>query len=193
MQKNIFLLSCALCLSLVLVIAKPSFGSECTCAMAHFDTRWRLADGVFSGVVTEVTPVEAYMDAAKDDIPIKVTFDIASVFKTTDGFKNAITANQQFVMYTALAYKTCAGYPFQKGEKYLVYAQQRREGHEYWSLYNFPTGTFGEGGLCGGTQKFSNAKTDLDIIRRMLKMKDDTAQDPSEKGLGLRLKSYFGF
>ena len=191
MQKNIFLLFFCLFLGLIFLISKPLKASECTCAMAHFDTRWRLAEGVFSGIVTEIATVDSYMDAAKDDLPIKVTFKVLNIFKGSENFMKEVGESKQLVMYTALAEKTCAGYPYEKGKKYLVYAHQRTEGHEHWSLYNFPTGTFGEGGLCGGTQKFSEARTDLEIIRRMLKMKDDVIDE--QEGLGSRLKSYFGF
>lgn len=140
----------------------------CSCAMADFSYRWRTAAAVFTGVIQKVEIVEAMKLSELDDPPVLVTIAVRHGFKS-------VKDDTSFEMHTSLNNATCSGYPFKEGEAYLFFAYQRDEGYEHWSLYNFPTGTYGEGGLCCGTQKLEDAQADMVEIRTLLKISDDQA------------------
>lgn len=178
------------CLGLSVAVA-------CICARGSFKTRWQGADVIFRGTVKTITVDHPRHLNSYDDKPVEVIFDVAGYFKGGDGTmtefpleqplplengeKEALTTgrhtvpeedeDKQFSMHTSLQNVTCMGYPFTEGQEYLVFAYLRKEGSgNRWSLYHYPAGTYGAGGLCGGTSLYNTpeAQQDLDKIYRVL-------------------------
>ena len=80
--------------------------------------------------------------------------------------KNEEEETATFEMHTSLQNFACMGYPFEEGKEYLVYAYERTvDASEPWSFYNFPSETYGVGGLCGGTRPYREAKEEIKRIR----------------------------
>ncbi len=153
----------------------------CTCAIPEFGTIWNAADAVFTGKVTTITPVEKYRKNPLDEMPVIVELDITENFK-------GIEKEKTFTLHTSLNEHTCTGYPFRTGESYVVFAYQRTDGtFERWSFYNFPSGTWDTGGLCGGTQDAGVAHDTLDLLRARKEAPKETLIDklmprPAEPG-----------
>lgn len=123
----------------------------CLCETADIDARWRAAGAVFDGTVEEIRPVARYAPKPGMDPAVEV------VLRVGEAFKGAATG-EAFTLHTNLTKSTCMGHPFEQGESYLVFAYKRpAETRETRSLYNFPSGTWDVGGLCGGTQTLKNA------------------------------------
>ena len=86
--------------------------------------------------------------------------------KLKDTIRIGEEEKSSFTLHTSLQNLTCMGYPFKKGVEYLVYAYERRvDASEPWSLYNFPSETYGVGSLCGGTAEYRKAKEEIKRIR----------------------------
>ena len=128
----------------------------CTCLEPTLSDRHQNADVIFSGTVDEVVRIPKYHKSNMADTPIEVTFTVQDVFKGED--RKAITLHTSFKKYN------CAGFAFEVGQPYLVFAYLRRqETFEHWSLYNYPSGTYGVGGGCGGTKPLNSAKAQGEI------------------------------
>ncbi|TNE32819.1 MAG: hypothetical protein EP349_00765 [Alphaproteobacteria bacterium] len=178
-----------------------SVAAACICARGSFNTRWQAADVIFRGTVKTITVDHPRHLNAYDDKPVEITFDVVGYFKGGSGKmtefpldlpvplagdeKEALTTgryavpekdeNKQFTMHTSLQNLTCMGYPFQEGQEYLVFAYLRKEGSgNRWSLYHYPAGTYGAGGLCGGTSLYvaPEARKDLQEIYKVLRNTD---------------------
>ena len=175
-----------------------SVAVACHCARGSFHTRWQAAEVVFRGTVTDIRIDHTHRFNAYDDKPVEITFDVAGYFKggigkmtefplerpivsVADGDQELLETgryklperdeDKKFIMHTSLQNLTCMGYPFKEGAEYLVFAYLRKEGSgNRWSLYHYPSGTYGVGGLCGGTSSFSaaEAQRDLEDIYRAL-------------------------
>lgn len=116
----------------------------CTCLPPDMDTRIVQADRIFTGTLRSIETVDSMVQPGRKDPPVMVTFDVQESFKDADAKKQ--------VLHTSLTRVTCAGYPFEEGKTYLIYAYKRLAStYEKWSLYDFKTGTLDTGGLCGGT------------------------------------------
>lgn len=151
---------------------QPAFaGINCGCAEESFDRRWEKADAVFIGTVKEVKVAESFTRYKEADLPVEVTLSIDTPYK-----KGEEGDEKTFVIHTSLTHYTCTGFPFEKDQKYLVFAYQRRA-YDYipQSLYKFPSGSYDVGGFCGGTKEFVKAESDLQDIAATLKK--DTKKD----------------
>lgn len=145
-----------------LIAAPAAAKPPCTCAESSFDNRFDRADVIFTGTVSSIEKLDSFVKPYVADIPVKVTLDINTTFKGLDDEKT-------FTLMTNLTRDTCTGHPFVAGEKYLVFSYRRKEGvFEHWSMYNFSNGTYDVGGLCGGTKKISDAKDDLEQLKKKL-------------------------
>lgn len=166
---------------LTLPAAADSLQDKCLCTPAGFERRWQDAAQVFSGQVTAIEVQDKYILRGVKDQPVKVTFTVE------DGYKKAKSGDTVEV-YDSLTHDTCTGYPFELHKKYLVYTYKRLpEVREYWSLYDFPSGTVGIGGLCGGTKPANDPDTlaDTVFIQEALSAKDKTsAPETPEDGTG---------
>lgn len=150
MHKRFFLLNFIMLLLISAAIpahaARPL--STCTCAADKLERRWDASVAVIAGTVTDIKVVDEYVNYGSKDLPVEVTLQVDDVYK---GKKIGKT----FTLFTSITKVTCTGHPFELGKKYLIFAYERQDAKfERWSLYEFPTGTYDVGGLCGGTQLF---------------------------------------
>ena len=154
--------------TLIFLTLIPVAAWACQCVMPEFDMKWKTVDAVFAGKVTAITPLEQFRKSPLDEMPVKVDIEILHLYK--GGIEGKTIS-----LHTSLNDHTCTGYTFKTGESYLVYGYQRKaETFERWSFYNFPSGTWDVGGLCGGTLPLASAeaKTDLAKIRARQKKKE---------------------
>lgn len=136
---------------------------SCSCAASPFETRVQQAGRIFSGTVRSIEIAENMVEPGRKDPPVIVTFDVDESFKDAD--------SRQQVLHTSLTRVTCAGYPFEEGHAYLIYAYPRLAStYERWSLYDFKTGTYDTGGLCGGTIEASDDRA-LSEIKELQALK----------------------
>lgn len=185
---------------LILLFLEISAAEACHCARGSFNARWQEADVIFRGTVKEINVDHRRHLNAYDDKPVEVTFDVSGYFKggigkMTEFLLDRPIANgkeilevgryavperdedKNFILQTSLQNLTCMGYPFKEGEDYLVFAYLRKEGAgNRWSLYHYPSGSYGVGGLCGGTIPFNTpeAQRDLGDIYRNLNLAGKT-------------------
>ena len=89
------------------------------------------------------------------------------------------------MLHTSLKRVTCAGYPFEEGKTYLIYAYKRLAStYERWSLYDFKTGTLDTGGLCGGTIEVTDDRAVSEIEKlHALKASNDSRLLPRKPEL----------
>lgn len=187
----------------ILSVSGISVAAACICARGSFQTRWQEAEVVFRGTVKEIRVDHIRHLNAYDDKPVEITFSVLAYFKGGTGkmvefpLETPLLADKDteeiletgrhvlpereedknFLMHTSLQNRTCMGYPFKEGEEYLVFAHMREEGSgNRWSLYHYPSGTYGAGGLCGGTAAFNTpeAQRDLENIHRVLSLAGKT-------------------
>lgn len=138
---------------------------KCTCTAKSFDTRWNDSAAVFLGTVKSIKTVEKYVEYGNDDLPVEVTLSVDDAYKGTE-------TGEDFVLHTSLTRGTCTGHPFEEGKKYLLFVYRREaETFEYWSLYDFPSGTYDVGGLCGGTKGIKDAETAVDMREIMKRIR----------------------
>jgi hypothetical protein len=171
----------ALIFSVFLIVLTVSFpkgvtagplNTRCLCTPDSFMNRWHKANAVFTGTVTNIKEMKDYTRRG-DETAVEVTLHV------DEAFKNA-NADQDFVLYSSLPKYSCRGFGFEKGRRYLVYAYMREpQVFEYWSAYDFPSGTYGSGGVCGGIKTMDDKRTapEIDSIRKDLK------ENPPPKGL----------
>ena len=144
----------------VVLCVASSTAQACTCLEATLSDRWRNADIIFSGTVESISTIRKYMKDNITDTPIEVFLNVSEVFKGKIKSKN-----KGFVLHTSQQKYNCAGHPFEVGQSYLVFAYLRRaETFEHWSLYNYPSGTYGIGGGCGGTKPLESKKAQEEIL-----------------------------
>lgn len=137
--------------------------SACQCVPPTFETKWKTADAIFSGTVTAITPIEKYRKSPLDEMPVRVDIAITTLYKGSFDKKT-------IELFTSLNTHTCTGYAFKTGESYLIYGYQRKaETYERWSFYNFPSGTWDIGGLCGGTVPLAEGKADIVRLKKKKK------------------------
>ncbi len=136
---------------------------ECACLAFPLEQQWAQASAVFSGTIEEIKTVEKYYDINITDPAVEVILRVDKAFKGEDAKEG-----ETFTLFTNIARKTCCGHPFVQDEKYLVFAYLR-ETYQYrpWSLYNFPSGTYDVGGLCGGTMLLKDAEDVLPKIKKL--------------------------
>lgn len=117
------------------------------------DHVYKGADDIFSSV-SEGQDLHASLQAARDRH--------AGAPGGQDSHADA-AAQKTFVLRTSRMKYTCSGYPFNEGERYLVFAYHRQPGgrSDPTDLYGFPQDTYGVGGLCGGTKEVAKAAADL--------------------------------
>jgi hypothetical protein len=107
----------------------------CTCKGVRLSTKEAVRQerdnsyAVFSGTVTEV-------DRAGKVLPMKVTFEVERAWKNVDAGE---------VMIGTAPWGGACGYPFEVGERYLVYAGGT-DGKNLWVSTCSRTGEFGESG-----------------------------------------------
>lgn len=144
------------CTALPVVLrAKPAFAlqktTKCQCMEQKLDRRWADSQAVFTGTVTDIEPVRQWTQRGNNDIPVIVTITV------DEGFK-AVEKGNIFKFHSNQHHDTCMGADFEKGTQFLFFGYERRERvFEKWSLYDFDTGTFDTGGLCGGTKRMDDA------------------------------------
>lgn len=161
------ILCLALAITVLATMSVATFADKpprvaCTCLPADIQTRTQQAERIYIGTLRSIETVESMIQPGRKDPPVIVTFDVE------ENFKDAGTKKQ--TLHTSLTRITCAGYPFEEGKTYLIYAYKRLAStYERWSLYDFKTGTFDTGGLCGGTIEVSDdrAVSEIEQLRQM--------------------------
>ncbi len=150
---------------------------SCSCAPSSLETRLQQADSIYTGTVRSIETADNMVQPGRKDPPVIVTFDVQ------DSFKDADSAEQ--VLHTSLTRVTCAGYPFEEGKTYLIYAYKRLAStYERWSLYDYKTGTLDTGGLCGGTIEATDDRAVSEIEKlRALKASNDSRLLPRKPEL----------
>lgn len=144
--------------------ARADGTDKCTCTPNTPEKRWQEADAVFVGTVESIVVSEEFKSVAFEDPPVEVTLLVDDAFKGTK-------TGEKFLLKTSLTRETCTGHPFEPWKKYIVFAYMRTaEKTESWSLYNYASGTYDVGGLCGGTKPITDKRTawDVDMIQREL-------------------------
>lgn len=165
-----------------MVIASPAAAQTCLCTEKAFDTRYKEAPVIFIGTVRSIEVVEAMRQPGWRDQPAIVQFAV------DDGIKGVATGGT-FTLHDSLTVNTCTGHPFEPSERYMVYAYARvAEKVEDWSIYDFPTGTYGTGGLCGGTKKAGDPRVPGDMERIVALQ----AAEAAEAEKAAKKKSFFG-
>lgn len=150
----------ALFLYLAAAALLPGTARACQCVIPAFETRWKSSDAIFTGTVTAITPIEKFRKSPLDEMPVRVDIAIDQIYKGQLDKKT-------LELHTSLNTHTCTGYAFKTGESYLIYGYQRKaETFERWSFYNFPSGTWDIGGLCGGTTPLAEAKADIVKLKK---------------------------
>lgn len=135
----------------------------CQCLPAPLKKRWADSGAVFTGRVTAITEVKDFIQRGNADIPVIVTVEV------TEGLKGVEKGNT-FRFHTNQHKDTCMGADYVQDKDYLFFAYERTpDVYERWSLYEFPSGTYDVGGLCGGTARLSKAETikELGALRDM--------------------------
>lgn len=133
----------------------PIHSQACQCLELALEDRVSNATAVLTGSVEDIVTLPQYIKDTLTDRPVMVRI------KSVDVFKGAshLDKDGTIILYTNLQNITCSGHPFQVDESYLVFVYQRKQdAPEHWSLYNYPSETYGVGGRCGGTK---NLKSDL--------------------------------
>jgi len=179
----------------VLSCLATSVAAGCLCARGSLKTRWQGAEVIFHGKVKEIKLNHELYENEYDDKPVDVVFEVTEYFKGGNGMMTTfpldkpiplagearegavletgrrivpeVDEDKTFTLHTSLQHVTCMGYPFEEGGDYLVFGYLREEGSgNRWSLYHYPSGTYGAGGLCGGTIPYNTpeAQHDLDDI-----------------------------
>jgi hypothetical protein len=175
------------CLSLLLLISLPAFAAQkrtqCSCMADTLEKRWEKSGAVFTGTVSEAAEVKEWSQRGNADLPliVRVTVD--------QGYKGVEKGNT-FVFHTNKSVNTCMGAEYTVGKSYLFFAYQRvPDIYERWSLYDFPSGTYDVGGLCGGTRASDDPATAAEIAEieklpkeeKLLTGKDGVIGLPPEK------------
>lgn len=168
---------CLLALPVEKVQAQKRERVACTCLPADMDTRITQADRIYTGTVRSIETADSMVQPGRKDPPVIVTFDVQDSFKDAD--------SRPQVLHTSLTRVTCAGYPFEEGKTYLIYAYKRLAStYERWSLYDYKTGTLDTGGLCGGTIEASDDRAVSEIAKlRVLKASNDSRLLPRKPEL----------
>lgn len=140
--------------------AKRDNKPVCSCTPVELAQKISAADQIFTARVERIADRSDMAQPGRDDPPVEVHLVVSEVFKgLPDGAKKA-------VLHTSLTRVTCTGHPFVAGREYLVYGYRRlASSYEDWSLYDFPTGTVGTGGLCGGTAPMGTAQSAAEIAK----------------------------
>ncbi len=150
-----------LVLAFLLLSALPAQGAQkqtrCSCMADTLEKRWQKSGAVFTGTVMEAAEVMEWTQRGNADIPVEVTVNV------TEGYKGVEKGNT-FKFYSNRHVNTCMGADFMVGKSYLFFAYQRvPDVYERWSLYDFPSGTYDVGGLCGGTRASEDPLTAPEI------------------------------
>ncbi len=150
-----------LALLMMLVSALPALASQkrtqCGCMAQPLEKRWGQSGAVFTGTVTEAAEVMEWTQRGNADIPVVVTVNVTEAYK-------GVEKGNTFKFYSNRHVNTCMGADFMVGKSYLFFAYQRvPDVYERWSLYDFPSGTYDVGGLCGGTRAREDAQTAAEI------------------------------
>lgn len=174
-------------LFLLLAFALPAEAAQqrtkCSCMADTLEKRWEKSGAVFTGTVSEAAEVKEWGQRGNADLPLIVTV------KVDQGYKGVEKGNT-FKFHTNKSVNTCMGADFEVGKSYLFFAYQRvPDVYERWSLYDFPSGTYDVGGLCGGTRASDDAGTAAEIAEieklpndgKMLPDKDGVIGLPPEK------------
>ncbi|MDI1228733.1 MAG: hypothetical protein PSY14_13715 [bacterium] len=149
------------CLALLLLMSLPAAAAQkqtrCSCMADPLPKRWEKADGVFTGTVMETLEVKLWSQRGNADLPLVVTV------RVDEGFKGVEKGNT-FKFHSNKHVNTCMGADYEIGKSYLFFAYQRvPDVYERWSLYEFPSGTYDVGGLCGGTRASDDPATAEEI------------------------------
>jgi len=161
MRRPVMIFFSLLCLCLASPAMESQISTKCQCMPQPLEKRWLDAEAVFTGTVTGIDTVEEQMQRGNADLPVKVTIHV------DEGFKG-LEKDSTFLIYSNLRHDTCMGGDFVKGKSYLFYAYMRKpEVYELWSMYDFPSGTYDVGGLCGGMRQMDDPDTaaELEILR----------------------------
>jgi hypothetical protein len=151
--------------------------TTCQCMEAPLKRRWESARAVFTGTVTEIEIVKEWVARGNDDLPVIVTVTVDEPFK-------GVEKGNIFRFHSSLHKDTCMGADYETGKAFLFFAYEREERiYEKWSLYDFDTGTFDVGGLCGGTKKMDDALTAPEIAEIGKLSTDAPLLKPSKEGI----------
>ena len=164
-RKALLLVAAALVLAATPAMARRNDVS-CICTPAPLAVRAQQADRIFVARADKIDIPEKMVEPGRADPPAIVSMTVSEVLKGMPA--DSKTAELQ----TSLTRVTCAGHPFEAGRSYLVFAYQRKAStYETWSLYDFKTGTYDVGGLCGGTADMMAPETqaELEQLRAMKK------------------------
>lgn len=171
-------------LALALVLAAcPAFAGQkftrCSCMPETLAKRWEKSGAVFTGTVTEAAEVTQLTQRGNADLPLAVTVTVETGYK-------GVEKGNVFKFHTNKNVDTCMGAHFDVGKSYLFFAYQRvPDVYERWSLYDFPSGTYDVGGLCGGTRAMDDAATAAEIAEIEKLPKDGTLLPARDGVIGL--------
>jgi hypothetical protein len=188
-MKTLFLLAGIFFLALAVpASADDGVPPPCTCLERPVEARFRDATAIFTGTVQDIVAQDQVTRGRSGrwtkrliqaDLPVAVTLNVDKAYKGVAADK------KDFTLHTSLTQYTCAGYPFKKGESYLVFAYRRGDtGTDSAALYSYPPDTFEVGGLCGGTKEIGKASADMDWMQKTAKKEDNAVErvtDTKEK------------
>ncbi|MDF3023551.1 MAG: hypothetical protein K0R10_912 [Alphaproteobacteria bacterium] len=169
--------------ALLLIFCVPASAAQkrtqCNCMAEPLEKRWEKSGAVFTGTVAEAVEVKEWSQRGNADMPLIVTV------KVDQGYKGVEKGNT-FKFYSNKQVNTCMGADFEAGKSYLFFAYQRApDVYERWSLYDFPSGTYDVGGLCGGTRASHDAATAAEIAEIEKLPKDGKLLTAKEGVIGL--------
>jgi hypothetical protein len=139
---------------LILALAVTSFGRAlgCSCdAWPPMDVEFARSDSVFVGRVVQMTVETRTEGSYRHEVKV-------CRFQVIEAFKGVEAQKKEFTIVTRMSGTAC-GFPFELGERYLVYA----------SLFHGEMET----GICQRTQALVQPKQDAVIV---------TSANPFEKG-----------
>lgn len=159
-RSTLMMILCMTLIFMAVLIVRPSVTYACSCVMPEEPLKaLESSTAVFVGKVVDVKEPKGLILSSAD--PVKVTFDVATIWKGVEGNKVTLT--------TALDSASC-GFEFVEGESYIVYARSSDDGD----------GGSGKlvASLCSRTTQLASAVEDLKELG------PGTAVVPSDTGGG---------
>ena len=151
MKSLRFFLLIAFSISVLTIVATETFACSCR-QKSSVCNAFGDANAVFIGKVIEGNSVERMSDMLKAG-----TKDLTFTFKVSRSFVGA-KADQTIQIHTGFGFGDC-GFPFEKGEEYIVYAYQRGDSKVLST------------GICTRTTHISRAQDDIDGLDELYKSK----------------------
>lgn len=131
----------------------PGIGLACSCAGSSppCQEAWR-ASVVFAGTVVDLSRDTMQPDS-KGLVPVNGFLGTHAIFEVAEGFIGMQSRGKRIEIRTGMGGGDC-GYRFQRGEKYVVYANENKEGMLVTSI-------------CSRTSPEDRAQADLAYLRQL--------------------------